>query len=102
MMQSSAFSELKRSQKELSDLQQVKMDDELQKIKAEHQRVLMEVQEVYARFLFLLKLIVRLRIIYKQLLDISIFTFFFRLRGTLMKLFPPRIYMRTIVRIVSF
>lgn len=57
-MESDAFNDMRETQKKLSSLQKIKVNEELKKITAEHQRCLMEVQEVYARFLFLLKLIV--------------------------------------------
>ncbi|KAM7343618.1 uncharacterized protein ACRADG_010593 isoform 2-T2 [Cochliomyia hominivorax] len=52
-----AFNEMKQTQLELENLQENKISEELKNQIAEHQRVLMEVQEVYGRFLFLLKLI---------------------------------------------
>ena len=57
-MESNAFNEMKETQKHLEKLQESKINDELKVVMAEHQRVLMEVQEIYGRFLFLLKLIV--------------------------------------------
>ncbi|XP_061390218.1 uncharacterized protein LOC133325491 [Musca vetustissima] len=56
-MESSAFKEMQQVQKQWLDLQKLKISEELRNIAADHQRILMEVQEVYARFLFLLKLI---------------------------------------------
>ncbi|XP_065370414.1 uncharacterized protein LOC135962421 [Calliphora vicina] len=55
--ESSVFSEMKKTQQQLENLQKNKISKELKNEIAEHQRVLMEVQEVYGRFLFLLKLI---------------------------------------------
>lgn len=51
---------MKQTQQELENLQQNKISEELKNEIAEHQRVLMEVQEIYGRFLFLLKLIVNI------------------------------------------
>ncbi|XP_073812977.1 uncharacterized protein [Musca autumnalis] len=56
-MESNAFKDMQLAQKQLQDLQKMKINIELRNIGADHQRILMEVQEVYARFLFLLKLI---------------------------------------------
>ncbi|XP_023291865.2 uncharacterized protein LOC111675349 [Lucilia cuprina] len=55
--ESKTFNEMKKIQQQLENLQTNKISVELKKQIAEHQRVLMEVQEVYGRFLFLLKLI---------------------------------------------
>lgn len=51
---------MKQTQQELERLQKNKISEELKNEIAEHQRVLMEVQEIYGRFLFLLKLIVNI------------------------------------------
>ncbi|XP_013115189.2 uncharacterized protein LOC106092807 [Stomoxys calcitrans] len=56
-MESNAFGHMTQVQKQLTDLQAININEELKAVAAEHQRFLMEVQEVYARFLFLLKLI---------------------------------------------
>ncbi|XP_075165246.1 uncharacterized protein LOC142237734 [Haematobia irritans] len=56
-MESYAFKDMTDKQKQLLDLQTNKISEELKIVAAEHQRFLMEVQEVYAHFLFLLKLI---------------------------------------------
>ncbi|XP_058982784.1 uncharacterized protein LOC101892529 isoform X3 [Musca domestica] len=56
-IESSAFAGMQQMQKQLQDLQRMNINEELRNIVADHQRILMEVQEVYARFLFLLKVI---------------------------------------------
>uniref|UniRef100_A0A1A9WYV8 Uncharacterized protein n=1 Tax=Glossina brevipalpis TaxID=37001 RepID=A0A1A9WYV8_9MUSC len=56
-IEANAFNEMKETQKELEKLKDFKINDELNELKAQHQRVMLEVQEVYGRFLFLLKLI---------------------------------------------
>lgn len=61
-MEQNAFKEMKETQKELEKLKEFKFDDELNETKAKHQRVMMEVQQEYGRFLFLLKLIVSVRL----------------------------------------
>ncbi|KAI9582531.1 hypothetical protein GQX74_009918 [Glossina fuscipes] len=56
-IEKNAFTEMKETQQELEQLKKFKFDDELNETKAQHQRVMLEVQEEYGRFLFLLKLI---------------------------------------------
>ena len=51
---------MRKTQMQLEELQKNRISDELKEEISKHQRVLMEVQEEYRRFLFLLKLIVRM------------------------------------------
>lgn len=49
---------MRKTQKQLEELQKNRISDELKEVISKHQRVLIEAQEEYRRFLFLLKLIV--------------------------------------------
>ncbi|XP_016957825.3 uncharacterized protein LOC108029848 [Drosophila biarmipes] len=56
-MESDEFKKMLEAQEKLKTLKESKLAEELNEVKLEHQRVLMEVQEVYGRFQYLLKLI---------------------------------------------
>ncbi|XP_034651777.1 uncharacterized protein LOC117890816 [Drosophila subobscura] len=56
-MEAEEFKKMLQAQQKLKMLKENKVADELNEVKLEHQRVLMEVQEVYGRFQYLLKLI---------------------------------------------
>ncbi|XP_017079246.1 uncharacterized protein LOC108113220 [Drosophila eugracilis] len=56
-MEADEFKKMLEAQEKLKILKESKLADELNEVKLEHQRVLMEVQEVYGRFQYLLKLI---------------------------------------------
>ncbi|EDV36414.1 uncharacterized protein Dana_GF11966 [Drosophila ananassae] len=56
-MEAEEFKKMLEAQEKLKKLKESKLAEELNEVKLEHQRVLMEVQEVYGRFQYLLKLI---------------------------------------------
>jgi len=56
-MEAEEFKKMLEAQEKLKTLKESKLAEELNEVKLEHQRVLMEVQEVYGRFQYLLKLI---------------------------------------------
>ncbi|XP_017836761.2 uncharacterized protein LOC108595984 [Drosophila busckii] len=56
-MEANEFKKMMEAQENLKKLKENKVADELNQMKLQHQRVLMEVQEVYGRFQYLLKLI---------------------------------------------
>ncbi|XP_068144120.1 trichohyalin [Drosophila tropicalis] len=56
-MEAEEFKKMLEAQQKLKALKENKVSEELSQVKLEHQRVLMEVQEVYGRFQYLLKLI---------------------------------------------
>ncbi|XP_017014878.2 uncharacterized protein [Drosophila takahashii] len=56
-MEAHEFKKMLEAQEKLKKLKESKLAEELNEVKLEHQRVLMEVQEVYGRFQYLLKLI---------------------------------------------
>ncbi|XP_017031677.1 uncharacterized protein [Drosophila kikkawai] len=56
-MEAEEFQKMLEAQEKLKALKASKVAEELSEVKLEHQRVLMEVQEVYGRFQYLLKLI---------------------------------------------
>ncbi|XP_017054323.1 uncharacterized protein LOC108096892 [Drosophila ficusphila] len=56
-MEADEFKKMLEAQEKLKKLKESKLAEELNEVKLEHQRVLMEVQEVYGRFQYLLKLI---------------------------------------------
>ncbi|XP_016984954.1 uncharacterized protein LOC108048660 [Drosophila rhopaloa] len=56
-MEAEEFKKMLEAQEKLKILKESKLAEELNEVKLEHQRVLMEVQEVYGRFQYLLKLI---------------------------------------------
>jgi len=59
-MKSKAFNEMIQVQKEYERLKNVKVEDEMKETLIEYQRIIMDVEEIYGRFLYLLKLIVSL------------------------------------------
>lgn len=76
-IESNVFSDMRKIQRQLEELHKNRLTDELKKEISEHQRVLMELQEEYGRFSFLLKLIVRMnssvcRYMYISLCDMPI------------------------------
>ncbi|XP_034111673.1 uncharacterized protein LOC117572720 [Drosophila albomicans] len=56
-MKANEFKKMLEAQEKLKKLKENKVAEELNQVKLQHQRVLMEVQEVYGRFQYLLKLI---------------------------------------------
>ncbi|XP_030380963.1 uncharacterized protein LOC115628828 [Scaptodrosophila lebanonensis] len=56
-MEAREFKKMLEAQEKLKKLKENKVAEELNQVKLEHQRVLMEVQEVYGRFQYMLKLI---------------------------------------------
>ncbi|XP_017147778.1 uncharacterized protein LOC108159211 [Drosophila miranda] len=56
-MEADEFKKMLEAQQKLKMLKENKVAEELNEVKLEHQRILMEVQEVYGRFQYLLKLI---------------------------------------------
>lgn len=56
-MKANEFKKMLEAQEKLKMLKENKVAEELNQVKLEHQRVLMEVQEIYGRFQYLLKLI---------------------------------------------
>ncbi|XP_020815078.1 uncharacterized protein LOC110189371 [Drosophila serrata] len=56
-LEAEEFKKMLEAQEKLKALKESKVAEELNEVKLEHQRVLMEVQEVYGRFQYLLKLI---------------------------------------------
>lgn len=56
-MKANEFKKMLEAQENLKKLKENKVAEELNQVKLQHQRVLMEVQEIYGRFQYLLKLI---------------------------------------------
>ncbi|EDW02748.1 GH19710 [Drosophila grimshawi] len=56
-MKANEFKKMLQAQENLKKLKENKVAEELNQVKLQHQRVLMEVQEIYGRFQYLLKLI---------------------------------------------
>lgn len=56
-MKANEFKKMLEAQEKLKKLKENKVAEELNQVKLQHQRVLMEVQEIYGRFQYLLKLI---------------------------------------------
>ncbi|XP_017865853.1 PREDICTED: uncharacterized protein LOC108615690 [Drosophila arizonae] len=56
-MKATEFKKMREAQDRLKELKENKVAEELNQVKLQHQRVLMEVQEIFGRFQYLLKLI---------------------------------------------
>ncbi|TDG51821.1 hypothetical protein AWZ03_001881 [Drosophila navojoa] len=56
-MKATEFKKMREAQERLKELKENKVSEELNQVKLQHQRVLMEVQEIFGRFQYLLKLI---------------------------------------------
>lgn len=56
-MKATEFKKMREAQERLKELKENKVAEELNQVKLQHQRVLMEVQEIFGRFQYLLKLI---------------------------------------------